>query len=175
MATGDTLLTFMALDNSPPDDTIATLDSILTTSADEPDDVVLVLDFDPGATQEYAAFSSILPAAYAGGGLTVDVYWMTESVTASEVCKWDVQIKRLNAGANLLTKVYAAEQTASDNPETTARLMIKTSITFTSGAQMDSLAADEPFSLQITRDGADAADTMNSNDAELYAIVISET
>jgi hypothetical protein len=40
---------------------------------------------------------------------------------------------------------------------------------------MDSVAVGEYFRLTVTRDSADAADTMNSNDAELIAVYLRET
>lgn len=173
MASGDSLLMFTAASNTPPDADFATLDSILTTSSDEPDDVVWVLDFDPGSTQEYCGFSAFMPRHYDGGGVTVTLIWTSEA-TSGDV-KWDAAFKAYADSSNLLSSTYAAVQSTTTTTDGTARDINTTAIAFTDGAQMDSVAAGEYFHLLITRDSADAADTMNSNDAELIAVEIRET
>jgi hypothetical protein len=166
MASGDSLLIWTALANEPPDADYATLDSILTTSTDEPDDYVPVLDFDSGATQEYAGFSGVMPASYSGGGVTLRLYWTSEATTGD--VKWDAAFKAL-------ASTYAAVQSTTTTTDGVARDINTTDITFTDGAQMDSVAVGEYFRLTVTRDSADAADTMNSNDAELIAVYLRET
>jgi hypothetical protein len=173
MASGDSLLSWNALSNEPPDDAIATLDFILTTSTDEPDDVVPVLDFDPGATQEYAVFSAHMPAHYDGGGVTLILIWTSEATTGN--VKWDAAFKRYADSTNLLSKTYATEQTATTTTDGTARDINTTTITFTNGTQMDSITVEELFHLLVTRDSADSSDTMNSNDAELISVYLKET
>lgn len=173
MASGDTLLIFTALNNEPPDADFATMDTILTTSTDEPDDYIPVLDFDPGATQEYASFGAHMPRHYDGGGLTVTIIWTSEA-TSGDV-KWDAAFKALADTTNLLSSTYAAVNTVTTTTDGTARDINTSEITFTDGADMDSVAAGEYFRLLITRDSADAADTMNSNDAELISVEIRET
>ena len=44
MSSGDALCVWTALSNEPPDADFATLDTILTASADEPDDIIPVSD-----------------------------------------------------------------------------------------------------------------------------------
>lgn len=172
MASGDSLLVFTAKSNEPPDADYATDDEILTTSSDEPDDYIPVLDFDPGATQEYASFSNVLPAHYDGGGLTVSIEWTSEA-TSGDV-KWDVAFKAQADSENILSSTYAAIQSTTTTTDGTARDKNTTVITFTNGAQIDSIAAEVGFRMLVTRDSADGADTMNSNDAEFIAIYIKE-
>ena len=75
MASGDALCVWTALSNIPPDADFATLDTILTTSGDEPDDVVPVLDFVSATTNEFAVFHAVLPEHYGGGGFTLALAW----------------------------------------------------------------------------------------------------
>lgn len=172
---GDTLLVWTALDNEPPDADYATLDAILTASADEPDDVILVLDFDPGATQEFASFSGVMPAHYAGTtGVTLTLMWSSDATSGN--VKWDAAFKSFTVDADDMdSKQYAAVNTATEATASAAGEIQYTDITFTDGADMDSVAAGEYFRLTITRDSADAGDTMNSNDAELIAVLLTET
>ena len=174
MASGDTLVVFTAHDNEPPDADFATLDQILVASADEPDDLIPVLDFDPGATNEHADFAGVMPRHYAGGGITVTLIWSSGATTGN--VKWDMAFKSVTDDADDLdTKVYAAVNTVTATTASAAGEADYAPITFTDGADMDSVAAGEYFRMRVTRDSADAADTLNSNDAELIAIEIKET
>ena len=73
MAAGNSLIIFNALANEPPSSNYATLD----TRNGQP-----CLDFD-ASTDESAIFSGLLPRHYAGGGLTVRLYWAATSATSA--------------------------------------------------------------------------------------------
>jgi len=173
-ASGDALLVWTALSNEPPDADYATLDAILTASADEPDDVILVLEFDPGATNEFAAFSAVMPEHYGGGGVTLTIMWASDGATTGNV-KWDAAFKSFTVDVdNLNTKVYAAIQTATEATASASGELQYTDVNFTDGGQMDSVAKNEYFRLTLERDSADAGDTMNSNDAQVVAVYLTE-
>jgi hypothetical protein len=173
MASGDALLSWTARGIEPPDDLIAALASLLTASTDEPDDVVPLADFDP-TTQEYSSFAGVMPSHYGGGGVTLKLFWFSAATTGN--VKWDAAFKSFTAGVdNINTKVYAAIQTSTDATDGTAGVFTESDITFTDGGQMDSVAANEYFRLSVSRDSADGADTMNSNDARLVAAYLTET
>jgi hypothetical protein len=174
MASGDTLCVFFANDNEPPDADYATLDTILVASADEPDDYIPVLDFDPGATNEHAEFGGFMPRHYGGGGITVTLIWSSDATSGA--VKWNVALKSVTDDADDLdTKVYAAANTVTATTANAAGEADYAAITFTDGADMDSVAVGEYFRMRVTRDSADAADTLNSNDAELICVEIKET
>ncbi len=173
MASGDALCMWLATFNQPPDDDIATLDTILTTSGDEPDDLVPVLDFDPGSSvNEFAVFSAVLPEHYGGGGLTLDLLWTSEATSGA--VKWDAAVKRVADAVDILAAAYATIQTVTTTTDGTARAINTSTISFTN-SQIDGLLKNELFFLAIERDSIDAADTMNSNDAELIAVSLTET
>lgn len=165
MASGNTLLTFLPQDNEPPSSNYATLDSRNS---------ILVLDFD-ATTSESAIFRGVLPAHYAGGGLTVDVFWLATSATTGDVV-WGGSIERdNNGGTDLDSDSFATEQTSTAvTTSGTSGIVNKSTITFTSGANMDSLAAGEPFRFKLARKPADAGDTM-AGDAELHSVHVKET
>ena len=120
MATGDALCVWRATDNEPPDADYATFDTILTASSDEPDDVVPVLDFDPGATQEYAAFSAVMPSHYGGGGVTLTLMWLSDATSGN--VKWDAAFKSFTVDADDIdSKAYAAIQTATEATASAAK------------------------------------------------------
>lgn len=161
MATGDTLVVFTPLHNQPPAAAYATLD---TRNA------IPVLDFDAAAAED-AIFGGVLPRHYAGGGLTVTLHWTATSATTGNV-KWNAQVERMNT--DLDADSFAAAQTTTTTANGTSGIIATTAVTFTAGAQMDSLAVGEAFRLKVTRDGADAGDTM-AGDAELHRVEIRET
>lgn len=176
MSSGDALIQFAALANEPPSANYATLAAILTASADTDETVAPVLLFDD-TTNEHAEFAGVLPDHYAGGGLTISLVW-TANINSGNV-KWDATLKSFTDDVdNIGSKAFGAApagNTVTAAAPSAAREVVYDDITVTDGADMDSLAAGEYFRLRITRDSADAADTMNSNDAELIAVHITET
>lgn len=166
MASGNTLCVFTPLNNEPPATIYATLDLRNYHPC---------LDFD-GATDEEAVFTGILPRHYAGGGLTVYLHVGFASATSGNAY-WSVSIERMDDGTlDLDADSFAAVQSAAGNPNGTSGIMTLSTITFTSGAQMDSLAAGEMFRLKVRRDADGSAGTDDvTTDAELYGIEIKET
>lgn len=166
MASGDTLAVFTPLHNEPPASNYATLDLR---------NYHPVLDFD-GATDEEAVFTSILPRNYSGGGLTVYLHVAFTSATSGNAY-WQAGIERMDdASLDMDADSFAAFQGAAGNPNGTSGAMTLVTITFTSGAQMDSLAAGEMFRLKIHRDADGTAGTDDvATDAELFGIEIKET
>jgi len=166
MASGNTLISFGALDNQPPTSNFATLD----TRNSQP-----CLDFD-ASTDESAIFSGILPRHYAGGGITVRLYWAASTATSGTV-RWDVAIERqADEAQDLDSDGFASAQSAGGTAPATSGMLQYTDIAFTDGAQMDSLAVGERFRLKVTRDADGTGGTDDATgDAELFAVEIKET
>ena len=134
-----------------------------------------VLDFD-GATDEEAVFTAVLPAGYAGGGLTVQMWWAFTAATSGSL-RVQAAIERIDVSSlDLDADSFAAFQSAGGTAPGTSGQVILVSVTFTSGSQMDSLAAGEPFRLKIRRDADGTSGTDDiTTDAELLAVVVRET
>ena len=164
MASGDTLIVFTPLMNEPPASNYATLD----LRNQHP-----VLDFDAG-TNESAVFTAIMPRGYAGTtGLTVYIHYAMSSAEADTV-DWDVAFERigdqqLDIDGDSFAAVNSVDNTTV--PGTTGLVDI-VNVTFTDGADMDSVAVGETFRLKITRD---ATNDDAAGDAELVAIEVKET
>src|SRR3990167_8775744 len=135
-----------------------------------------VLDFD-GTADEEAVFSGVLPTAYAGGGLTVEI-WVSFTSATSGSAHFQVAIERMDVSSlDTDADSFAAfnESDAITAPGTSGQL-IKTTTTFTDGADMDSLAAGEAFRLKIRRDADGTGGTDDiTTDAELLRVVMRET
>jgi len=166
VASGNSLLQFSPLHNEPPAAIYATLDS----RNGHP-----VLDFD-GATDEEAVFSGVLPAHYAGGGLTVDTYWAFSSATSGSL-RVQAAIERMDASSlDIDADSFASFQSAGGSAPGTSGQVIVVTVTLSSGANMDSLAAGEAFRLKIRRDADGTSGTDDiATDAELVAVQIKET
>lgn len=164
MASGNTLIQWSASAGIPPSSAFATLARRNNH---------LVANFD-AATDEAIDFEGVLPSHYSGGGLTVTLVWLAATATTGNVV-WDVSIERhqddtqdLDAdGFAAVQSVTAACASASGEPS-------YDNITFTDGAQMDSLAVGESFRLRVNRDANNGSDTM-AGDAQLIRVVVKET
>lgn len=163
MASGNTLLAFEAPAAQLPAANYATFDTRNNH---------VCLDFD-AAADEACYFEGVLPRHYAGGGLTVTLIWAASSAT-SGVTRWDVAIERHDTGTDLDADSFAADASVDATASGTSGALVYTSLTFTSGAAMDSLAAGEHFRLRVNRDANHANDTM-TGDAELFGVEIRET
>ena len=164
MSTNNTLCVFLPQDNQPPASDPAILD---TRNAR------LVLGFDSSTIQS-GMFRGFLPRNYSGGGLTLTIIWVAASATSGDV-KWGASIERNNdAGSDIDTDDFAAEQTVTSTTSGTAGVPKYSTIAFTSGGQMDSLAAGEAFHLKLRRVASDAADTMSGN-GQFLACELRET
>ena len=131
-----------------------------------------VLNFDT-ATQESAVWTAVLPSSYSNGGLTVDVYYAAATATTGTI-GWDVAIERIDASSlDIDADSFATAQviTAATVPGTSG-MILKSSVSITNGANMDSLAAGEAFRIKLRRNVA--SDTA-AGDAQLVAMVARET
>lgn len=166
MATTNFLAVFTATDNKPPASVFATLD---TRNAHN------VLDFD-GATDEEAVFEGVLPNHYAGGGLTVSTYWAFTSATTGSL-RVQAAIERIDASSlDIDADSFASFNSAGGTAPGTSGQVIQVDVTFTAGAQMDSLAAGEAYRLKIRRDADGTSGTDDiTTDAELLRVVVKET
>ncbi len=166
MASGNTLAVFAPQDNEPPTSNFATFDTR---------NLHPCLDFD-GATDEEAVFTGILPRNYAGGGLTVYLHVGFTTATSGNAY-WQAAIERMDDGTlDVDADSFASFKGAAGNPNGTSGVMTLVTITFTSGAEMDSLAAGEMFRLKIRRDADGTSGTDDvTTDAELFGVEIKET
>lgn len=164
MASGNTLNVFTPQHGEPPASNYATLNTRNSR---------LVAEFD-ASTAEALVFRGVLPSHYSGGGLTIEIFWAGASATSGDVV-WGTEIERAQAGGtDQDADSFAAQSTATGTANGTSGIKTKTSPAHTSGAQMDSLAAGEPFLLRVQRVAADAGDTM-TGDAQLFEVHVKET
>jgi hypothetical protein len=105
--------------------------------------------------------------------LTVEVYFAAATATTGTI-GWDVAIERIDASSlDIDADSFATAQviTAATVPGTSG-MILKSSVSITNGANMDSLAAGEAFRIKLRRNVA--SDTA-AGDAQLVAMVARET
>ena len=161
MATGDSLNQFMPKAFTPPSSNAATFDFINRHP---------VLDFD-GSVGESTIFEDVLPDHYDGGGINVFIHWSCDGTTGD--VDWEASIERIGDGVlDIDADSFAAARSITNEtvPGTSHEVKIS-SISFSNGAQMDSLAAGESYRLKITRI---ASADVNNDDANLVGVEIRE-
>jgi hypothetical protein len=168
MASGQTLDYKVANSYEPPSSAAATPSKRGTTD-------IPVLEFSPSAS-ETALFGCYMPRKYGGGGVTVTIGWMATDVTVGpDDVRWDVAFKSVTPDADDLdTKSFAAVNSVTSTEPSASGETQDAAITFTDGADMDSVAAGEYYRLKVTRDH-DHADDDLGGDAELLYVEIKET
>ncbi len=161
----DALVVFNPADGEPPASAYATLD---TRNAHP------VLDFDPD-TDESMYFTGVMPQRYTGNGVYVYIYFAMTTAT-SDTVKWAVAFENLGGGVqDLDTDGFATAQTVTSSlPATSGVVSHTTFVSFSDGAQMDSVDANDPFRLHLMRDADDATYDTASGDAEVVIVYIYE-
>lgn len=167
MASGNTLLTWTPQCNEPPAANAATFD----LRNQHP-----VLDFD-ASTDEEAVFSDVMPRNYGGGGTTAYIHFAgTTAVSGYGV--WQGAFERIGDGQQDIDSDGFASFVSSGQvavPATSGHVKICT-ITFTDGAQMDSVQAGEGFRFRLRRDAdGTSADDSATGDLELRFLELKET
>jgi len=163
MASGNTLLVFLAEEGRPPTSGGATFDARNN---------IACWDFDD-TTGESVVFTGVLPRNYAGGGITVYLHWAATTAT-SGTGGWLVAFERIGDGQqDIDSDGFASGQTvtAATVPATSGHVKI-TNVAVSDGANMDSIAVGELFRLKVTRD---VANDTAAGDLELYAVELKET
>lgn len=161
MSSGATLAIFTPQCNEYPDSSGATPDRRNAHP---------VLDF---VLDEIAIFSDVMQD-YDGGGITVYLHYAMTSATTDDI-KLEAYLERIgDQQHDIDTDGFAAAQNSGDItvPGTSGFVDI-IPITFTNGAQMDSIVEGEGFRLKIKRIAVGGTDA--SGDLELRFIEIKET
>lgn len=139
-----------------------------------PPENYLVLDFNYSA-DTYADFNIYMPPTYAGGGVTLTLAYMAATATAGNV-KWGAAFRRAQDDAEDLdtAHTYDFNTTTVATASATGELDYA-SITFTDGADMDSLAAGEFAILRIVRQSTGEANATDTDQIQFFSAVAKET
>ena len=138
--------------------------------------LVPCLDFDDSVT-ETAYFIGFMPSSYAGTtGITVTLGWaFTSSGTpGTDTCDWEVALAKVGDDTDDIDgAIFAAANSVIATSASADGELDYAQITFTDGADMDSITAGDMFLIQVTRDSTGG--TASPGDAELYFVLVEET
>jgi len=171
MASGDTLVCWRALDAELPDGDFAVFDTLTAVATGANDPVWPYLMYDD-AVNRYAYFGSVMPAHYSGGGVNVQVVWMSPATSGN--CVWIVSFKRMEDGVQRLDNLFFGNETFIIAPtDAVAHVIDYSTIAVSDGADLNLIEAGEYFWMEMFRDGDSGNDTL-TNEARLLSIIISE-
>jgi hypothetical protein len=154
-------ITFKPYDSEPPASNYPQID----TRNNHP-----ILAFDQ-TTVETVYFTGVLPNTYTGNGLTVDLDWC--AVPTSGNVGWNVAIEAIS-GQDIDSDGFASDNAvAGVAVNGTSGIKSRSTVAITNGANMDSLAAGQPFRLRVKRDTSTGSNA--AGDAQLLAVHIRET
>ena len=172
MASGDFLIGLTPLHNTPPATIYATFDTMTGTST--PAESIPVLDFDD-TTVEYADFYLFMPAHYAGTtGVTLTFVWSAAAAANNGI--WAAAFRRVADDAEDLdttAHTYVYNDTGDITAPSAIGEVSYDDITFTDGADMDSVVADDYAILRVRRPAPSG--TKITGDCSIHAIHLKET
>lgn len=115
----------------------------------------------------------VMPEHYADGGVTLEIENRAASATSGNFINKAAFSRE--AGQDADSDGFAAENVSSATATNgTSGVPTTATVTFTDGADMDSVKAGDPFRLMVGRDADNASDTM-SGDLEIVSVHIKET
>ena len=139
---------------------------------------VPVLDFD-ATTNQIAVFMGVMDRAYAGGGMTLSC-WVAGANNTGDM-DFQAAFKSVTTDVDNILSLTAGKQFAATNENAAIDApsvvgeFVSFTITFTDGADMDSVAVGEPFFLLIMRDAQDGTNDDMAGDASLLVVEGQET
>ena len=163
MASGDSLVIWTPLHNEPTSASYATLD----TRNQHP-----CLDFD-AALDEFGVFSSVMPRAYASGGVTVYASIAMSSATSGCVDLTGAFERIGSDNLDIDADSFASACTLSNFAVPgTSGCVITASWAHANGAEIDSIVGGEGFRFKFGRSGSSDGAT---GDMELLFVELKET
>lgn len=131
---------------------------------------VLLFDSSTDQTEYWLCW---MPEDYGSGGMTWEVLWTFDGTSTNNFGA-EIGIARLQDGTTDLDSAnFAANNTASFAHNGTAGVVNQDTITFTDGADMDSVAAGEFFLVRLVRNAAVGSDL--PGDVEFIGMIGRET
>ena len=121
----------------------------------------------------YLDFHCVMPEHYDGGGLTIDV--ITGAASTSNSYRFEAALRRIEDDTDDIETSHTYDYNGvTITPPTVVGEIGHDDITFTNGADMDSVVAGDKFVLRLYRDHDHAGDTMAAY-AYLHHLHVQET
>lgn len=150
MASGDALLFFTANDAELPAIggglSPAVKGTIATTPVPGPQDVLDVLEHGD-ASEHTGVWSAVMPKAYSGGGINVEIMWVTAATAG--LSQWATWFNLLDVGVPLLTNSWFGGQSSVSPAQAVANDIQRVVIGHNDGAQMGNVVAGSFFRFAV--------------------------
>lgn len=117
-----------------------------------------VWNFD-ATTKWYLDLQGFLSPRYNATSVKVRLPWMAATATTGGI-RWNAGFRRLDTAEDVDGALTYSVQAATGAVPGTSGFPVYTDITFTTGAQIDSLVGGEAFVLRVSRDVSHAGDDM---------------
>ncbi len=125
-----------------------------------------VLEFDASA-QESTRWVIALPKKHSySGGVTITIEWCTTATSGAG--RWGARVQKLSA-VDIDSDSFATAVEGTTTTSGTAGLVNRTTL---SAVGVDSAAEGDLVQIEVYRDVGDAADTINSNDLQILAVIL---
>mgnify|MGYP001251329077 CR=1 FL=1 len=176
MASGDLLFQLPVGTLHPPATSGAAFTAI--AGASSPAERFVVAAFDSTTVEYLDSDVLTMPDSYSGGGLTVKVVTGASATAGgTDGYVYGAALRRIADDAEDLdttAHTYDFNDSAEIQPPSAVGETSVDNITFTSGADMDSVAAGDQFVIRVRRNTGATDDTLGE-DTYLHAVVIYET
>lgn len=164
MSQNDTLAVFFPQNNEPPSSSYMVpsfVGDIIALAADDTND-------------EESIFRSVLPYAYTGGGVNVDIVYAMASATSGKV-RFDGKFARASSGTNNASLSWSTAVSVNiASVPSSAGNHGYASIGFTDGAQISSIQLGDLYYFSLTRKSSDTTNDTATGDAYIFGAAISE-
>jgi len=131
-----------------------------------------VLDFD-ASTDETMYFDDILPRRYGGGGVVVEIHYAMTTATSGNVVWMVAWENQADEAQDLDSDGFASAKSVTQAVSDTSGKVKRATISFSDGAEMDSVGAGDLFRMSLVRDADNASDTA-TGDAEVRFVHVYE-
>lgn len=170
MASGDSLFILSGASGTPPAANAASRE--ILAGASTPAEAFIRLAFDD-TTDEYWDWHLFMPESYAGGGITITMETMAAAASGTYVFGLAFRIIADDADdLDTTSHTYDYNDSSAITAPTAIGETSQDNVTFTDGADMDSVGAGDSFVLRIRCDGSAGSSV---GDCYLKQLTVKET
>ena len=174
MASGNTMMVLFPADGVPPSTAAVYAQHDALTGADATAaEAIPFIAFDDNHN-EYIDFYCVMPSNYAGGGITLTFIWGSSATTNNG--RWQAAFRLVgddDEDLDTTDHAYDFNLTGDLTPPSAAGEVAYDTLTFTDGADMDSVVAHKYFILRVNNPATVGTDL--GADSRLFAIIMAET
>ena len=125
-----------------------------------------------GGDTYIAEFQTFAPFTLGGGDTYLWIWWRTNATVGA--CMWQAEIKCITPDTDLAGKSFGTAVQVADTAADTYGEISRTEITFSAGAERDSIASLDLVRLRISRVQGHASDTLGAYAGFIHAALFED-